>query len=147
MEFFILEIFSMFLASFAYSIINDCPRSELYIAGFTGLISWSIYLIIYILSAGKYLLAYFFSSLLISIICKYLASKRMNPLTIYLVPAIIPLVPGKTMFDTLFAFVSKDIVSGLELGLTTFTISFSIAVGISLSNIVSYDFIKKIQKK
>ncbi len=139
----IAEIFFMFIASLTYSIINDCPKKELGYAAFTGSLTWIFYLIS--LGLGdSVLFANFFSTLLVTIFCKLLTIYRKQPLTLYLVPAIIPLVPGKTIFDALYAVVAGDTPLAIDQAIFTISIACCITLGISMSNIVNYKSLKKL---
>lgn len=140
-----LEILAMYTSSLTYSIINDCPKKELPYAAITGFVVWVFYLIAFYIS-DSILVANFCSTFLVTVFCKILTLYRRQPLTLYLVPAIIPLVPGKTIFDTLFALVSGDFKLAQENAFLTFSIACCITLGISMSNIINYTYLKKVFK-
>ncbi len=139
------EILAMYLASLTYSIINDCPKKELKYAAFTGFVSWVFYLLALELT-NSVLFANFISTFFVTVFCKFLTIYRRQPLTLYLVPAIIPLVPGKTMFDTLYAIVDGNNALSVEFAIFTLSIACCITLGISMSNIVKYSHLKKFIK-
>ncbi len=143
---YIIEIFAMYLASLTYSIINDCPKKELKFTGFTGLIAWIFYLLgVYL--GNSVLFGSFIATLIVTIFCKILTIYRKQPLTLYLVPAIIPLVPGKVIFDALYTLVDGNITSAIEYAIFTLSIACCITLGISMSNIINYKHLKKIIKE
>ncbi len=143
---YIIQIIAMYLTSLTYSIINDCPRKELKYAAFTGFVSWSFYLIGLTFSESA-LFGNFFGTFIVTVFCKALTIYRKQPLTLYLVPAIIPLVPGKIMFDTLYALVDGNIALAIEYAIFTLSIACCITLGISMSNIINYKYLRKFIKE
>ncbi len=141
-----IEIFAMYIASLTYSIINDCPKKELKFAGFTGLVSWFFYLI-GLNFTDSVLFGNFIATLIVTIFCRVLTIYRKQPLTLYLVPAIIPLVPGKIIFDSLYSLVDGNISLAIEYTIFTLSIACCITLGISMSNIITYKHLKKILNK
>ncbi len=142
---YIAEVLAMYIASLTYSIINDCPKKELNYAAFTGFVSWMFYLFGLKITTSV-LFASFISTFFVTVFCKFLTIYRKQPLTLYLVPAIIPLVPGKTMFDTLYALVDGNIALAIEYAIFTLSIACCITLGISMSNVIKYPLIKKLIK-
>ena len=61
-----------------------------------------------------------------------LASKRKNPVTVYLISGIFPLVPGAGIYYTSYYLIMNDMVSFSQAGLSTIKTAGAIVMGIIL---------------
>lgn len=77
--------------------------------------------------------AYFFGALIVAILSEILARVQKKPATIYLVPGLLPLVPGGGMFETMEATVKGNLEEALLLGFSTLTCAGAIALAIALA--------------
>lgn len=77
--------------------------------------------------------AYFFGALIVAILSEILARIQKKPATIYLVPGLLPLVPGGGMFETMEATVQGNLEEALLLGFSTLTCAGAIALAIALA--------------
>jgi uncharacterized membrane protein YjjB (DUF3815 family) len=60
------------------------------------------------------------------------ARRFKMPATIFIFPAIIPIVPGLGLYETMLAFVQNDILSALEIGADTIFNIVSMAIAMAL---------------
>ncbi len=96
-----------FAASYCYGIIYQMERKDLVWAGVGGALTRCCYLILLGLIDQRFvysLLAAGFSALYAEIMALY---KKM-PSTVFLYPAIIPLLPGSLLYHTAVSFISND---------------------------------------
>lgn len=77
--------------------------------------------------------AYFFGALIVAILSEILARIQKKPATIYLVPGLLPLVPGGGMFETMEATVKGNLEEALLMGFSTLTCAGAIALAIALA--------------
>ena len=59
-----------------------------------------------------------------------MAVRRKCPVTVFLVAAMIPLVPGSTIYYTMEALLLGDMRRFVQMGLSTFEVAGAIAMGI-----------------
>lgn len=78
--------------------------------------------------------AYFWGALTAAVSAETIAIVIKNPATVYLVPGLLPLVPGGGMFQTMRAAVQGNLEEALALGLSTLTAAGAIALGVALAS-------------
>ena len=124
-----IHIFLSGMASLCFAIIFNAPRKELLTCSLTG----SLGLFIYLLAEKNTLsppFATFFGAMAVTIIARLLSYTRSSPSTLFLIPGIIPLVPGANMYNTMKAVLENDLTLFYLEGTTTLKIAGVIAIGI-----------------
>ncbi|WP_256205695.1 threonine/serine exporter family protein, partial [Calditerricola satsumensis] len=76
--------------------------------------------------------AIFAASFLVAALSQLLAVRRRVPVTLFVVPGIIPLVPGGLAYRTMLAFFHGEYAGGLAVGAQTLLSAGAIAAGLSL---------------
>ncbi|HOQ17148.1 MAG TPA: threonine/serine exporter family protein [Defluviitaleaceae bacterium] len=125
----ILQIISAFFATFFFAILFNVSKKELGYCGLVGSLGWLIYLFIFKWT-DSVIFSNFISALSISIISRILAKLRKMPITIFLIPGIIPLVPGAGMYKTMYAVLNQNFKEAAFYGAQTFEIAGAIAIAI-----------------
>ncbi|MCL2575460.1 MAG: threonine/serine exporter family protein [Defluviitaleaceae bacterium] len=126
-------ILSMFLSAIAvmgFSIIFNVPRKELIFCGLTGIAGWIVLTLITSVMYDGIVAATFLASITVTTFSRILSSVRKMPSTIYMIPGIIPLVPGLRIYFTMFYAVSGELNEAVQTGITAITIAGVIAVGL-----------------
>lgn len=118
------------LGSFAISVfMNNDYKTSLYNGLFGGL-SWFLYL--YLEKRMGIFAAVFAASFLVAM-CAQIWSRRLKcPVTLFLIPALTPLVPGKPLYRFVHAFISGHSVEAGNFAANTFLMAWAIALGIIL---------------
>lgn len=115
--------------------------------GLLGAVGWVLYTVI--ASRGSQAGAYFVGAFAVALISEILAVIIKNPATVFLLPGLLPLVPGGGIFYMMRAAVQGD-MDAIHTGYTTLIAAGSIALGIalasSLARIASL-LVKKMAKK
>lgn len=127
----IIQIVAAFIGTVFFSLLFNVSSKELIYCGFLGAFAWGIYLLLLSLT-GSAVVGAIVVTLIISILSQVLARFRKNPVTIYQIAGIIPLVPGIGMYNTLQSFVLKDYELALTYFSETIAIASAIAVGMLL---------------
>lgn len=96
-----IQVFSAFVATVFFGIMFNIPKKELLYCGFVGAVGWFIY-ILCLQNGLDTVFASFLSSLVLSIISHILAIYRKNPVTVYQIAGIIPIVPGGLLYTGVF---------------------------------------------
>ena len=94
----LLQCLFAFGAIITFSVIIEAPRKCLLVNGILGLAGWAIYL--YTEQFTSVLMATFMSGLVLAIISHILARLLKTPVTTTLIPAILTIVPGAGMYQT-----------------------------------------------
>ena len=128
---YIIEFFVSMMATVAFAIVFSAPRSELAYCGLSGAIGWIFYSIISnTLSAPT--LGNVVGAFALTFFSRALASKRKNPVTVYLISGIFPLVPGAGIYYTSYYLIMNDMINFSQSGLSTLKTAGAIVMGIIL---------------
>ena len=128
---YIIEFFVSMMATVAFAIVFSAPRSELAYCGFSGAIGWIFYSVISNnLSAPT--LGNVVGAFALTFFSRAIASKRKNPVTVYLISGIFPLVPGAGIYYTSYYLIMNDMVNFCQAGLSTLKTAGAIVMGIIL---------------
>ena len=119
-----------FLATIAFAVLFQAPKRTLIISGVIGAIGWVVF--VYLRQHLEYnsFHANFFATIALSLISELSARMFKQPATVFLIPGIIPLVPGLGMYRGMKEIIEKSFDAGTNTLLTAGTDSAAIALGI-----------------
>lgn len=103
-----VQILSSFIGALGFSILFNMRGKKLFFAGLGGLVSWTVYLVIASMTTSTFL-PNFAASMTATVYAEALARLAKSPATIFLIGAIIPLVPGGQLYYTMNYAVSKKL--------------------------------------
>ena len=141
----VLQCIWALLGSLGFGVFFNVHGKNLFYAALGGMVGWIVYLISPVFMAMQ-LMQFFWAGVSISLYSELLAIKRKCPVTVFLVASMIPLVPGGTIYYTMESLLLGDTQKFIELGVSTFEIAGSIAMGI-LASSFAVKLIKAIRKK
>ena len=130
-----IQIIASFVAVAAFSINIDVPKKYIWIVGCVGIIGWLTYL------GGIYfkvpeVLAYFISALVVAIISMVL-SKILNAVsTIFLIPGILPIVPGVAIYKAIYFFINSSRTEAVHYLIQVLLITGGIALAIFITETI-----------
>lgn len=113
----------------AFSVLFRAPKSEYLYCGIAGTIGWMFYLLVQDLGGNDFF-ANFIGTFILTLFCRLMAVVRQNPVTVYLVTGIFPLVPGAGIFYTAYYFVMGFPDTGMQRGLNIIEVAGAITLGI-----------------
>ncbi|MBW9152757.1 threonine/serine exporter family protein [Clostridium estertheticum] len=140
----ILNSFYAFLSSLCFGVLFNIRGKNLIIASLGGGLAWLTYLISGRLQPSL-VFSLFLASMVGSIYSEIMARLYKNPVTMFVICAIIPLVPGGGMYYATLEAVKGNFTVALTKGAETLFSAGAIAVGIVLVASISTIF-KKIKK-
>ena len=114
-------IFS-FISSVSFGIVCDVPRKTLVTGGIIGAIGW----------------------------CRYwemCAIKFKNPVTVYFVPGLVPVVPGVTIYDAFRTLLLDEYGNSAKIFLNSFYGAIGLAVGIIIADSIFRVVLKPLLNK
>lgn len=140
MKLFIQSV-AAFFAIFGFSLILEVPRRYLFFTGIAGSICWFFYLAVH--EAGcSFVMAAFISCLVVAVISHIFARVLKAPVTVFLVPGILPTVPGASIYRCVYFM-----IQGLtELSYKYFVQTIQIAGGMALAIFIVDSFFRLGQK-
>ena len=108
----------------------NVPKKYYLTCGITGATGWMIYKVIADYMMLSPVAATFWGTLVIVLISRILTVRMKCPITIFLVPGIIPLVPGAGIYFTAYYLITEQLGLALENGMHSVKIAFAIVLGI-----------------
>lgn len=132
----ILQVICAFIATLGFGILFNVRDKYLFYAALGGALGWLVYQITQNLH-GSVMLSTFTASIVISIYSEIASRVLKNPVTLFLICALIPLAPGSGMYYTILAVVQGDIMESLNKGIETLSVAGLIALGIILVSTLS----------
>lgn len=140
-----MKVVQMLLAgvnSAAFCLLFGVPASEIVWAGFGGLLGYGITLLLPVNSTFLLMMA---AGAGITLYAEGMARYRKAPVFLYLVPGLLPIVPGGVLFRALFGLLQRHWQSATEYGYSAFLQTGALMLGIVLTSFVA-SLVKK-QKK
>lgn len=126
----IVQMFAAGAGSCGFSLLFHIRRIDrILICTAAGAAVWGVYLLAQLTGWGD-LFANCFAAFAGTVIAEILARLLKSPATAFIAPAVIPLIPGGSLFYSMQYFVQGDKVAGGEKLLHTAAIAGVIAVGI-----------------
>lgn len=95
-----VQVISAFFAIIAFSVVNNVPKKFLFSCGVEGFVGWYVYLLF--LSDTGPVMANFFGSLALAIMAHVFARIFKAPVTVFLIPGLLILVPGAGLFRSAY---------------------------------------------
>ena len=129
-----------YISTIGFSILFNMPKNAILKSGFNGALGWLIYQSFNINLSSSPIIAVFWSSISVSIIGEFFAMKYKKPATVFIIPGIVPLVPGAGMYYTMLAITERRFIDAANLGNETLFIAASISIGIIISSSISKIF-------
>ncbi len=118
------------IATLCFGVLANIRGKNLIFASIGGGLSWFFYLINSSYLHISNIFSFFIAAVIAATYCEIMARVLKTPVTTFIICAIIPLVPGSGMYNTMFESVQGNINRSLALGLQTLYIAGTIAVGV-----------------
>ena len=130
-----LPCFYGFLGAIGFGMIFNVRGLKLLMGCVGGFLSWLVYLLL----AGCFetdIPQYFFGTVAMAVFSEVMARIFKSPVTVFLCPGLIPLVPGSTIYYTMEHFVNGEMDQCMEYGTYTIEIAAALALGILVTSSV-----------
>lgn len=111
----ILQIVCGVLGTFAFALFFHVAPRHLVLATVGGGLSWLLYLLVFAQGNGVFLSA-LAASFGICLWSEIMARVRKAPTNIFLIPGIIPLLPGGSLYYTMNALINGDMATVIQRG-------------------------------
>lgn len=128
MEILFANIAASFLGTLGYCILYNVPRRFYIWCGLTGSAGWLVYL--WGIRGATFAGASFVAAAVVVLLSRILAVYQRCPITIFLVSGIFPLIPGSSLYHTVFYLINDDYTAALECGMSAIKIVFAIVLAI-----------------
>lgn len=112
-----------------YALIFNQPRRHLIPTGLIGAAGWILYLVAVEVGYGD-AFASFLSAFLVTFLSQIAARLFKDPVMVFCIPGIMPIVPGAGMYRTMRAFVTHETALAAATGYATISMAGAIALGL-----------------
>ncbi len=139
---YIIQVIAAGLGAGGYSILFNIRRDKLVLASAGGSLAWIIYIIASQFTTNPFvtnMLAAAFATLYSEI----LARIRKAPTTVFLIPSIMPMIPGGGLFYTMSAVISNDTTLFEKYFVTTIETALGISIGIMFMSLIGVRIVKR----
>lgn len=103
----LLQVGSAFLGVVSLAVLFHVPKKYLLFAGLTGAGGWLVELIA-MNRTGNAVMTAFLSASFVAVLSQLLARIFKAPVTVYLIPGILPLVPGVGMYRMVYYLLQEN---------------------------------------
>ncbi len=146
MVFMIKQAIYAFLSTMGFSILFNAPKDCIIRSSICGMMGWLVKINLtdlFLSNVG----GTFFGASVVAVIGETMARKYKKPATVFIIPGVIPLVPGAGMYYTMLNFINNDFSKTIEVGSDAFFTAISIALAVIVASSISKTTIRAIDKK
>lgn len=138
----ILNFIYSFFATIGFAVLFNIPRKEMMYAGFCGATGWLVYTILKDLNVSI-VFSTFIGALIVGVLAELFAIVRKKPATVFVVPGIVPFVPGYGLYYSMLKIIEENYDEATKVGFETLIVAVVIASAIIVSTTIG----KLIRKK
>jgi len=131
----LLNMIYCFIATCFFALIMNSPTKVIPISSFIAAIGYMIYYLC--VNINQIMIGFFLGTLVIAISGEICARLFKMPATIFIFPAVVPIVPGLGLYQTMLSFVQDDLSSALEIGVGTILNIGAMAIAMALMSLVA----------
>ncbi len=118
-----------FICTVGFAVIFNIPKKNIVQSGIVGAIGWIVYINAQTLLASV-VFAAFAGAFAVGIVGEIFARVYKEPGTVFVVPGIIPLVPGYGLYYAMLQSVENNYDAAIQSGLETFLVAIAIACAV-----------------
>ena len=132
----VLHSIGSFGGTLGYAFLLNAPMSTVLPASLTGLLGYVLYEVMVNLLGQGEIFSYFLATVVIAMLCEIEARLMRMPSTIFLLTALVPLVPGYTFYCAMLSLVENNGDAAGAFGLEAVQIVAAIAVGAAVTSVI-----------
>lgn len=126
-----VQLIACAVAAASFSVLMHQPPRTIAVSSLIAVAGYGVFLLL-----NKTTLAYFLATLLIGICCEICARVMKRTATLFVTGAIIPLVPGVGLYNTMLYVVAGDYYNAVSTGAATVLGLCGIALAITLASVM-----------
>lgn len=131
----LILLITSFLGAIGFALVFQSSIRHLLLDGVAGLAAEAVYLLAGAGGCSDFLCA-FLSALSVTLLAEVLARIRKAPTIVFLLPGIVPIVPGSSLYYMMSALVFRTYDSAVTYGRATLYISVGIVTGIIVVSVL-----------
>lgn len=143
----LIQLLAALVGTVGFSFLFNVEKRNIAVVSFGGLLVWGVYLVGVDLLHMHFFAATVLAAAICQIYAEIFARICKTPTTVLFIPAIVPLIPGGALYNTMYAAVVRDWVQFRSYGVSTLLGTLGIAVGLSFVSGVLYVFANLSKRK
>ncbi len=134
----VIQLLSGTVGALGFSLLFNVEKKQLIPSALGGFLAWGIYLLCMSVSGMGVMMATVIAAACSQIYGEILARIYKAPTTGFVICAVVPLIPGGSLYNTMYAAVMKDWAQFRSFGMQTLLGTLGIAVGLSFVSGILY---------
>jgi len=126
----VLQVIMGTLGSLGFSLLFNVRGKKLLLAALGGGLSWTLFLLLQNVVSSEFT-RYVFCSLFVAIYAEFFARRLKTPATTFLIPSVIPHIPGGALYHTMRYALNKEWSLCFSQALYTLQLALGLALGIA----------------
>jgi uncharacterized membrane protein YjjB (DUF3815 family) len=131
----VIQLASAFCGALGFALLYNHKGLNIFLSAIGGGLTWGVYLICESFTENLFFLN-LTAAVFAAVYSEVMARIRKMPTTAFIMPSVIPLVPGGSLYYTLLHLINKDSASALISGTNTLLTAGGIAVGIVIVSVI-----------
>ena len=133
-----VQLIACFFAALFFSVLMNQPRSTMPVSALIAVGGYAVYL-----GLNRSVLAYFMATIVIGVSCEMAARIMKRTATLFFTGAIIPLVPGVGLFNSMRYVVEGEYENAVSTGVFTLLAICGIALAVTITSVLFSSFVGK----
>lgn len=129
----VIQMITAFFGSLGFAILFQIRGKHMWFGAFGGMMTWGVYLL-----TGMFTDSVFWGFTIASAAAtcygEWMARREKTPATLFLVPSVVPLIPGGSLYDTMYFAVNNEYANFADKGIRTLSMAAAISIGILLAS-------------
>lgn len=130
----ILDIIYCSVATCFFALVMNAPKNSLFLSSLIAALGYAVYT--GFVEINQEILGFFFGTFIIALLGEICARKIKMPATIFIFPAVVPIVPGIGLYQTMLEFVQNDIYEAMLLLVKTLINIGAMSIAIALVSLI-----------
>ena len=127
----LVQIITGFLGSLGFAILYNIRGKKLIAASFGGFMAWALFLLLGLFMDNEPM-RYLIVSMSISLYAEILARVLKTPTTTFIITALIPLIPGGSLYYTMSSAFGGNFDVFLRNAVSTLSLALALAIGVAI---------------
>ncbi|WP_286010070.1 threonine/serine exporter family protein [Clostridium sp. Marseille-Q2269] len=136
----VIQVLMVGIGTLGFTLYFRVNNKHIIAATIGGLLAWTIYLITYTMT-GSIFIGNMIAAMIVCIWSELMARILKAPANIFMIPGIIPLLPGGTLYYTMNAMLQRNENLFIQKGLETIMITVGIVAGIVAVSVIFIYFL------
>jgi uncharacterized membrane protein YjjB (DUF3815 family) len=137
-----VQLIACFFAAFFFSVLMNQPRRTMPVSSLIAVAGYTVYL-----GLNRGVLAYFAATIVIGLCCEISARIMKHAATLFFTGAIVPLVPGVGLYNTMRYAVEGEYGKAVSTGVFTLLAICGIALAVTVTSVLFSSFFRKKAKE